>query len=648
LSIALLLAGTLILLVVASTINTAQAQEDIVVRRGDTIAITVFLLQNGTYGNPVPNQMIEFFDQTHNLLLGTDATGSNGTASIDWAIPIDYFLGPAVVNATYRGNESIFLSPSTQWIVLHIVSSVQLIINYATGSLAPGDQFNFTVLLLDDTNTPIENASLIVLSESTVLATSRTNSSGVALFSLHCNNSWTALGENTIRVVHQEDIINFRASAEKSIIVDIQQIVTCIDINNHPDEITLGNSLDFKLNLTGNGSGISAEIGVFANGILVDSLTTDVLGSSSYSLIIDTRFSSGIHTFQLLYNGSERYVGSLTSFEIRIVSPVFIDIDSPVFPIIGNTMEFKVEIRDYYDRPFDETTIRFSDSSIMLNYTSQISYVPPSSSIWFSILGPPGPHILNIELVNPFITNSSYSISLLVWSRPNLILEKSSILHYASPQQELAFSFRMTDWSNNCSNRSCNVLINGLYNLSNTTDSNGIASFTLSAPNPEGMYNLSLVYDGNPVLYELTAKCEYLFMVSYSIPVHAELVEYEVVPPLQEVILSLRIRCLNGTSLSGINIRFTWLSQSNYMQSQIEGLLTLHLPVPQESGSYHLYYEVDGGRGLSPSSGSIEIAILSQDVLASQGVGIEGFVFSIILSFGAISLPILKQRSLGR
>jgi hypothetical protein len=642
------LVGILISLVLSSTINTAHAQENIVVQRGDTITITVFLLQNGTYGTPVPNQMIEFFDQTHNLLLGIDTTDSIGTASIDWTIPIDYFLGPVVVNATFRGNESMFLSPSTQFVVLCIVSSVQVIIDYTIGFLAPGDQFNFTVLLLDDTNTPIENASLIALSGNTVLATSRTNLSGVALFTLHCNSSWSVLGENTIRVVHQEDIINFYASAEESITVDIQQIPTSINTNSRPVEITLGNSLDFEANLTGSGGGISAEIGVFMDGILIDSMTTDVLGSCSYSLVIDTRFSPGIHTFQLMYNGSERYASSFASFNLRIVSPVFMNIDSPAFPIIGNTMEFKIELRDYYDRPFDETMIRFSDSSSMLNYTSQISYVPPSSSIWFPILGPPGPHILNLELVNSFITNGSYSISLLVWSRPDMTLEESSILHYASPQQELAFSFKMTGWSGNCSNRIWNVLVNGLYNFSIATDSDGIASFIISAPNSEGMYNLSLVYDGNTELYELTVKCEYLFMVRYSIPAHAELVEYEVVPPLQEVIIHLRIRCLNGTLLPGIYTRFIWLSQTNYVQSQIGGLLTLHLPVPHENGTYHLYYEVDGGYGLSRSAGSIEITILLQDVLASQGVGIEGFIFSIILSFGAISLPIIRQRGLGR
>lgn len=643
-----MLVGILISLVLSSAINTAHAQENIVVKRGDTITITVILLQNGTYGNPVPNQMIEFFDQTHDLLLGTDTTDSNGIASIDWTIPIDYFLGPTVINATFRGNESLFLSPSTQFIVLHIVSSVQLVIDYTIGFLALGDQFNFTVLLLDDANAPIENASLNAFGGNTVLATSRTNLSGIALFTLHCNSSWSVLGENTIRVVHQEDIINFYASAEESITIDIQQIPTSVDTNNRPVQITLGNSLDFEVNLTGSGGGISAEIGVFVDSTLIDSMTTDVLGGCSYSLAIDTRFSPGIHTFQLMYNGSERYASSFTSFDLWIVSPVFMDIDSPAFPIIGNTMEFQIELHDYYARPFDKTIIRFSDSSSMLNYTSQISYMTPSSSIWFPILGPPGPHILNIELVNPFITNGSCSISLLVWSRPDMTLEESSILHYASPQQELTFSFKMTDWSGNCSNRISNVLINGLYNFSVATDSDGIASFTLSAPNSEGMYNLSLVYDGNAALYELTVKCEYLFMVSYSIPVHAELVEYEVVPPLQEVIIHLRIRCLNGTLLPGVYTRFTWFSQTNYMQSQIGGLLTLHLPVPHENGTYHLYYEVDGGHGLSPSNGSIDITILSQDVLASQGVGIEGFIFSIVLSFGVVSLPKLRQRGLNR
>jgi hypothetical protein len=645
LSIALVLIGILTLLISSLATNTVYAQRDIVVQRGETVTITVVLLQNGTYGNPVPEQMIEFFDQTHNLLLNTDTTDSDGLASIDWSIPLGYPLGPTLINATFRGNESLFLSPSTQWVVLHIVSSVQLVIDYNITPLAPGDQFSFTVLLLDDTSAPIGNASLIVLNGNTVLTTSSTNSSGLALFTLHCNNSWSVFGENTIRVVHQEDLINFYASAEESFTINIQQIITSINVNNSPDEIALGSVLEFEVSLSGSEGGISTEVGVFVDDALVDSITTDTLGSCSYNLIVDTRFLPGIHTFQLVYNGSERYAGSFTGFELRIISPVYLDIEIPTVPIIGNVLEFRIGLLDYFNRPFDETIIRLSDATNTLNNTSQVSYLPPSSSIFLSMLAPPGLHDLEIELVNPFITNNTYSLSLVVWSRPKITLEECNILHFASPNQKIAFSFEMTDWTGNCSNRSSQVLINGLYRFSAATNNDGIASFTLSAPSSEGMCNLSLVYTGNITLYELTEKYEYLFMVSYTIPIQAELIGYEVVPPLQEVRLNLRIRCLNGTLLSGIYIRFIWLTQMSDVRSQDGGFLTLHLAVPQESGNYSLYYEIDGGHGLY-HSGSIEITILLQDILASQGVGIKGFIVSIIISFCAILPSIVKQRSL--
>ena len=79
----LLLIIALAFLLLSSGVGTVSAEENFVAVRGDNVTITVTLLQNGTFGNPVPNQRIEFYDQTNNLLLGIDNTDITIAAKFD-------------------------------------------------------------------------------------------------------------------------------------------------------------------------------------------------------------------------------------------------------------------------------------------------------------------------------------------------------------------------------------------------------------------------------------------------------------------------------------------------------------------------------------------------------------------------------------
>ncbi|MFW9956895.1 MAG: hypothetical protein ACFFCT_02390 [Candidatus Odinarchaeota archaeon] len=606
-------------------------------------------MQNGTYGAPVPNQLIEFFDQTNNVLIDTDTTDGNGIASINWTISPSFPLGPTLVNATFRGNELLFLSPSTQWILLNIVSSMQIIIDYEIGPFAPGDSFRLAASLFDDTNNPISDSSLIALSGNTVLASSTTNSSGIALFSIQCNLSWASFGENIIRIVHEEDLVNFYARVEESITIDIQQIVTSIYVEDYPNEILLNDTINIDVNLSGNENGISAtDIGVYLDGIIFDTLITNAFGNATFYLNIDPKFIPGMYSFQIAYNGTERYTSSLTIIEVNIMSPALLDIEIPEIPIVGSISQITITVLDYFGRPFEGTLITISDATNELNTTLQALYTPPMSHILFPFLAPPGIHNLKVNVENPFITNDTQYLSLLVWSRPVLVLQDSNIVHYASPDQEIIFTIKLTDWSGNCSLRPLRILINGLVTASETTDTDGIASLRIIAPHSEGLYNVSIAYTGNSTLYEIPVKYDYQLTVSRLIPVRLELYNFEVFPPLQEVAIYLKVQCLNGSLLAGIQTKFIWLSNEISVLSQQGGSIVLHLPVPLESGNYSLYYEVESGHGLFYSSGFIEIPILIADILASQGIGIGGFALSIILSLTIITIPVIRQRYLTR
>ena len=64
---ALFLFSISVLFLFSMNIGVASADENLVAIRGESATLAVILLQNGTYGEPVPEQTINFFDQTNYL-----------------------------------------------------------------------------------------------------------------------------------------------------------------------------------------------------------------------------------------------------------------------------------------------------------------------------------------------------------------------------------------------------------------------------------------------------------------------------------------------------------------------------------------------------------------------------------------------------
>jgi len=641
----IILLSILLLLIISLNIGITSADEELVAIRGENVTISVVLLQNGTYGNPVPEQDIEFFDQTNNLLLGVDITDANGLASIIWSIPSDYSLGPIVVNATFHGNESIYLAPSHHNIILNILASSEIILHDASTLLAPGDMLSFTVSLLDDVSNPLTNRPLFVFSNNILLATSVTNSTGEVTFSIHCNNSWSMLGDNAVQIVHEQDLLNYYGRTETQFIVDIQQIQTSIQSNFSLESIPLDDMLCLEVELHSPEGGISSVLGIILDGNSLTVMNTDYSGNGTLYLNIDEQFSLGHHYLRIIYNGSERYTETSLNLEFDVVSPALVEIMVPSITVIGQNSDIPISLYDILGRPI-EGMITVSDISNGQNTSMQIPYETTDFTFEFPILSPVGLHNLLIEIENSFVTNNSITYSIVVWSQPMITLQHTNILHFASLNQEITFTTQLMDWSGNASYRSIHLLCNDEIVASSMTDEHGIAIISTFAPDYEGLYNISIVYLMNTTRFELSTKLDYHLTVSTSIPLLIELDHYEVIPPLQQVSIFLRVQCLNGSLIEGIPIKIVWESTDSYLMTQQGGISVIHLPVPNTSGNYSLYYEVEQNHNLAASSGTISIAISLVDILTSQGIGINGFAIGIVTSFGLVAIPLIRRRYL--
>ncbi|TFG33432.1 hypothetical protein EU528_00365 [Candidatus Thorarchaeota archaeon] len=642
---ALLLIATLAFLIVASSIGTVGADEEHVAVRGQNITISVILLQNGSYGNPVPEQSIEFYDQTHNLLLGIDTTDVNGLASIDWNIPFDYSLGPTQINATFRGNESLFLVPSNQSFILNILASTEIVLQGVPLMLAPDDTLSFSVVLLDDTSNPINNRTLFVFSDDIFLATAVTNSTGDASFSIHCNSSWSILGENVIKIVHEQDIENYYERAETNFSIEIQKIQTSIQSNFSIDSILLDDSLDLEVMLTSIDGGISANLEVFLDGTPLTVATTDSLGNGTINIAINEQFSLSHHFLNIFYNGSERYSKTSCIIEFDVLSPAIIDIEISSPAAIGLDTNVTISLCDILGRPI-ETTLSVIDISNGRNMTIQVPHDTIDFNFKFTFLEPVGLHDFMIEIGNQFVINRTIMQNIVIWSQPELILIYSNTFNFASPNQELNFIVQLADWSRNISDQPMHLLCDGEIVTSVITNESGIAIITAFAPNYEGIYNFSVIYPMNLTRYELSTKLDYLLTVSTSIPVLVELDYYEIVPPLQRVTVYLQVTCLNGSLIEGIPIYVIWLSIENHALTQKDGLSVIHLPVPGISGNYTLYYAIEQTHNIASLTGSINISISLVDILTSQGIGINGFGLGILTSLTIVAIPLIRQKYL--
>ena len=353
----------------------------------------------------------------------------------------------------------------------------------------------------------------------------------------------------------------------------------------------------------------------------------------------------GHHYLNIIYNGSERYAQSILAIEIDILSPAIIDIISSSSTVIGFDSNIVISLHDILNRPI-EGTLTISDLSNRRNASIQIPDDTIDFIIDFPVFGPIGPHNLLIEIGNPYVTNMSFIYDTIVWSQPVIILQDSNILHFASPNQNLTFTVRLYDWSSNISYQSIRLLCNNEIVASSTSDEYGLATISTKAPIHEGIYNLSIIYPMNATRYEMHAKFDYHLTVSIFIPVLIELDYYEVISPIQKVAIFLRAQCLNGSIIEGIQIKIQWCSTDSYVLTQRDGTSAIYLPVPDTSGIYTLYYEIEQNHNLAASAGAINISISLIDILSSQGLGINGFAVGILSSFVIVGIPVIRRKYL--
>ncbi|NOR38334.1 MAG: hypothetical protein GQ580_01960 [Candidatus Thorarchaeota archaeon] len=631
-----------------SSMTTVSAEGENVVSRGETITITAQLLQNGTYGDPVVNQRIEFFDQTHDSFLGSDMTDSNGLAYIDWPLPSEHPLGFMMINATFRGNQSLSLSPSCQWMPLTVVSATTMEIQVKDSDLAPGDDLNLIVRLLNDMNESLSGASLMVFSDSLPLGSGITNDTGCVSFSFHCNTSWAQLGANTVSVVYEGNLALFQKGVETSFSITVEQIATLIKHDNAlSDIVTLNDSITLSLTLWANEETLpNGLMMVSLDGTTQSSITTNGSGVATLDLRINEGISLNNHTLIIEYTGTDRYSISILQIHFIVTSPVLIEAFLPEYIVTGTELEISVVVQDILNRPIPGASITILDTLTEKAVTEPLTGNSNSTQLFLPITGPKGIREFIITVNDAqYVTNGTYWFSEPIWFRPTLSLNQSNILGFASPQQEILLVVHLINNNANYSNKLVEVhSINSTLISQSITNQVGIATMAFLAPSSEGHFVFLIVCSGNESAYELSVILEYSFTVAKTIPVIIIFDYYEIIPQLKEIYVQLTIQGLNGSLLRSIPISYGWLSANMEIDSSNHGLISLHLAIPSTAGSYLLSYESEASGSLQSYAGSAVIVIGEADVSAAQGIGIVALAIGSCLSISLVSIPLIRRR----
>ena len=647
-AVPLLIVLAAISLLFVCSITTASAEGENVVSRGETITITAQLLQNGTYGDPVVNQRIEFFDQTHDSFLGSDMTDSNGFANIDWPLPSGYPLGFMMINATFRGNQSLSLSPSCQWMPLTVVSSTTMEIQVENSDLAPGDDLFLIVRLLNDMNESLSDASIMVVSDSLPLGSGITNDTGYVSFSFHCNTSWAQLGENTVSVIYEGSLALLQEGTETSFSVTVEQIATLIKHDNAlSDIVTLNDSITLSLTLWANEETLpNGLMLVSLDGTTHSSITTNDSGVATLDLSINDAISLNNHTLMIEYTGTDRYSISILQIHFVVTSPVLIELLLPEYVVTGTELEISVVVQDILNRPIPSSSITIFDTVTKETVTEPMTGNNNPTQLLLPITGPRGIREFIITVNEPqYVTNGTYRFSEPIWFRPTLSLNQSNILGFASPQQEILLVVHLIHNNANYSNKLVEVYsIDNFLITQSITNQGGIATMAFLAPSSEGHFVFLIACIGNESAYELSAIIEYSFTVAKTIPVIIIFDYYEIIPQLKEIHVQLTIQGLNGSLLRNIPISYVWLSANMEIASSNYGLISLQLVIPSTPGSYLLSYESEASGSLQSYSGSVVITIGEADVSAAQGIGIVALAVGACLSISLVSIPLIKHR----
>ncbi|TFG15281.1 hypothetical protein EU537_01265 [Candidatus Thorarchaeota archaeon] len=651
-TITLIFIGAALVLMIFSPIP-VEAEEVPIISRGQNLTLTAQVLQNGSYGDPVEFQPVEFHDETNDWLLGIEYTDKSGYATFCMDVPFGYPLGETIFNATYRGNETLALYPSCQWMPVLIVSSTNLEVTLSNTSLIYGDELLISAYLTDDTNNAIPNADITVIANGNTLCILQSDTDGYLSTSIITNSSWAYLGKNSLIFWYEGSSVNYHSQAMEELEIILSQIDTEIaaNISAHEDAY-LNTTWKTDVLLTDNDSGLSNEcILVLIDEIMYMQVLTNETGWSEIEIDIDDSFSLGMHQLTIRYNGSIRNEPCTKTVQLSVLGQAYIVASfNASIAETYTSLSFGISVRDIFNRTIRDINISVQDTTTL--ESANAIFIPSSGKFvgYLFMMPPKGIHEIIVNVTdNQFLLNNSLITLLPVWSRPNIILLESNTMGYASPLQEVVYLVNISNFDGKSIQRNLSLIISPLdapANQTLLTTNFQLGQISFTAPKEEGKYLVKIIYSGNESRMELPSNFLTKITISKLIPLTVLLKSYSQSGMMKYINVEILLFAQNGTRNIDINFAYWWLASEKQITKSVYGVVNLCLVTPLEAGVYHLSYEINEQSGITSTVGSFTLVITPIDANVASGIGVTPLASALIISCLILAIPFARKHYL--
>ena len=626
-----------------------DAADTLTVSRGEPFQISATVLTNGTFGEPIPNQLVKFYDEKVNQLIGTIITNEQGIATLEHEFLISYPKGYTSINVTYSGNESLALAPSCQWISLLVTSFSYLDLQISETNLAPDDILAFSLTLSDDLGNPIENASLEIFCDSKLVSTISTNETGQTIVNIDLMYSSIGLGPHSIEVIYEGNLTSYFRGVSNTFDFEVKKLQTTINpLTTIPDAVQLNETSFIVVDLTSTeGNLVYTPLELLVDGIPVKNEITNSSGIAEFSIYFNESYSIGSHSIEIRYLGNYKYESMNLTVPIILNTDINLEAVFTSRAILNTNLSVNLRISDIFTRPIPHLLIQIIDLSNNKSILSE-TFFEEEISLELLITGQVGNRSLQVLVEGDYVYPKRDIICIIgVWTSPKILISSSSIFGYASPNQRIIINLHLESQLGNLSSRNVFYSLLGVAsNTSTATNQFGTAIIEIIAPEMEGLYILVIDFVGNEENFELSGTYSYSFRVSKRMPVEILDFRYEVSHITKQIITRLHIVGLNGSNLGGVPLEFSWLGQTGLAISSDDGILQFELSLPISSGIYDLECHIESTDYIESYFCVFHLIITPIDSNSSEGVGFYPLILGLSGSFSVPLLPIMRRKSI--
>lgn len=592
---------------------------DTTVQNGDTITLTATV--KNTNNAPINGLEIHFYQSSNEV--GYSSTNSEGKASINLKVTATQAGSWNYTASNITTGEYNVVTSNNIPVTANMIPTTLTLTTDKNKVLVGGENINFTVTLLDENNTPLNNKNIILYQGSSKLTTITTNNEGKATFQQENNTTTTGIWDYYAIF---EDNVPYAGSKSNIITVEAIQKNTNLEFTTTSTSVPIGSTvtIDATLKDEDNNPLANQQVDFYQAGNKIFTLITGVDGKCSKTLTVSAT-QSGSWVFQAKYNGLNAYKPcESTSITISAVTiSTNISLESSTTTIYkGNSLTLTARLKDSNGNNVNGTIIFYQTGNSVTNTVGTVSTTNGVATLTLPVTAGTGTFTFQAKYAGntPFNASESNNVSVNVKSNTtSLTLTTSSYSVEIGDSVTLKATLKNSD-GNNINGAIQFYQAGNLLQTVNTT--NGVATLTLPVTaTTSGSWTFQAKYNGsndysscNSNSFNISA-----VQVGTSLSISAS---SNNVPIGGNVTFYATLKDSHGNNLSNQTIN---LYQNNGFNRSTttgtNGVATFTLPVSASTaGSWSFYVNFPGtSKYISSSSGSITVSAYDPKITSLSG-----------------------------